>query len=196
MEPGKKKSERTREAILESARRAFLRQSYDQVGVREIAAEAGVNAALVNRYFGSKQGLFAEVLDSGTDYDELYQAAPHELGQQLARFLIEGELTTRSGKRLPYDPDRLMLYVRSIGCPEATAILRERLARKITGPMLDCLPEPGRQEKAALITSHLFGFLLIHRVVGAACVVAADKDILLDQLATSLQAIIDSGSKP
>jgi AcrR family transcriptional regulator len=52
----------TRAAILASARRAFVRAGYDGVGVREIAAGAGVTAMLVNRYFGSKEKLFAEVV--------------------------------------------------------------------------------------------------------------------------------------
>jgi len=36
--------------------------SYGGVGVREIAQGAGVTAMLVNRYFGSKEQLFAEVV--------------------------------------------------------------------------------------------------------------------------------------
>src|SRR5277367_2716998 len=52
----------TRQAILDSARDAFARAGYDGAGVREIAAGAGVTAMLVNRYFGSKEGLFTEVV--------------------------------------------------------------------------------------------------------------------------------------
>ena len=52
----------TRAAILNSARQAFARAGYDGVGVREIAEGAGVTAMLVNRYFGSKEQLFAEVV--------------------------------------------------------------------------------------------------------------------------------------
>ena len=52
----------TRAAILASARSAFARHGYDGAGVREIAEGAGVTAMLVNRYFGSKEGLFAEVV--------------------------------------------------------------------------------------------------------------------------------------
>ena len=52
----------TREAILEAATRRFATQGYERAGAREIAADAGVTAALVNRYFGSKEGLFAEVI--------------------------------------------------------------------------------------------------------------------------------------
>src|SRR5215510_8536318 len=60
--PRKRNAAATREAILKSARTAFARAGYDGVGVREIAAGAGVTAMLVNRYFGSKEQLFAEVL--------------------------------------------------------------------------------------------------------------------------------------
>ena len=38
------------------------RAGYDGAGVREIAEGAGVTAMLVNRYFGSKEQLFAEVV--------------------------------------------------------------------------------------------------------------------------------------
>src|SRR5438445_354828 len=53
----------TRQAILQSALIAFTRSGYDGVGVREIAKGAGVTAMLVNRYFGSKEQLFAEVVE-------------------------------------------------------------------------------------------------------------------------------------
>jgi AcrR family transcriptional regulator len=52
----------TRAAILASARTAFARAGYDGAGVREIAKGAGVTAMLVNRYFGSKEALFGEVV--------------------------------------------------------------------------------------------------------------------------------------
>jgi AcrR family transcriptional regulator len=48
---------------LNSARLAFTRSGYDGVAVREIAPGAGVTAMLVNRYFGSKEQLFEEVVE-------------------------------------------------------------------------------------------------------------------------------------
>ena len=54
----------TRDAILTSAIRAFARAGYDGVGVREIAGDAGVTAMMVNRYFGSKEQLFAEAVEA------------------------------------------------------------------------------------------------------------------------------------
>src|ERR1700730_5234712 len=53
----------TREAILQSALAAFSRHGYDGIGVREIAQMAGVTGVLVNRYFGSKEELFAAVVE-------------------------------------------------------------------------------------------------------------------------------------
>ena len=63
--PAKKSAAATREKLLASARQRFLRESYDNVGLRDIAADAGVDVALVGRYFGSKEQLFTEVLRGG-----------------------------------------------------------------------------------------------------------------------------------
>lgn len=191
-----KKSELTREAILESARAAFLTHGYDQVGVREIGAEAGVNCALVNRYFGSKLGLFREVLTDETDYSALYAVPIAQLGQRLAEFVVSGTAPTASGEPLSIEPQRILLFIRSVGCPEALPALREAFTRKMVAPLAAVLPGPQAQEKAALIASHLCGFILIHRMVGAACMLQADRQVMTRQLALSLQSIIDHNLQP
>ena len=53
----------TRARILAAARVRFSRDAYENVGTRDIAADAGVDAALVNRYFGSKEKLFDEAIE-------------------------------------------------------------------------------------------------------------------------------------
>ncbi len=72
-EPGPRRrgSTATREAILEAAAGRFASSGYAGAGVREIAADAGVTAALVNRYFGSKEGLFTEVIEQAFDSGDL-----------------------------------------------------------------------------------------------------------------------------
>ena len=52
----------TRDAILAAARRQFAAQGYDRTSMRGIAAEAGVDQALVAHFFGAKQRLFVEVV--------------------------------------------------------------------------------------------------------------------------------------
>ena len=61
--PGRRAGEsRTREAILEAARRRFGEQGYDGATIRGVAADAGVNPALVHHFFGTKEHLFAAAM--------------------------------------------------------------------------------------------------------------------------------------
>ena len=48
----------TREAILAAAMEEFAEKGFDGTSTRAICARAGVNNALVNRYFGSKENLY------------------------------------------------------------------------------------------------------------------------------------------
>ena len=57
----KRNAAETRKRLLQAARRLFAGANYVSVGIRDIGAEAGVNPALISRYFGSKRNLFLEV---------------------------------------------------------------------------------------------------------------------------------------
>lgn len=66
----------TRAALLEAARELFATAGYDATTVRAVADRAGVNQALLFRYFGNKEGLFGEaVLDQAT---QLLAEGPRE----------------------------------------------------------------------------------------------------------------------
>ena len=54
----------TRSAILDAAKKLFAARGFGAATVRDICTEAGVNIALVSRYFGSKSELYAEVCRS------------------------------------------------------------------------------------------------------------------------------------
>ena len=73
----------TRARILAAARIRFSSNNYESVGTRDIAADAGVDAALVNRYFGSKEKLFLEVIEGGFRVDEHLSDNLDELGAHL-----------------------------------------------------------------------------------------------------------------
>ena len=64
---GPTKGQRTRARILTSARSLFIEYGIDAVTIRDIAALAGVNHALVHRYFGTKDELVAAVLEREID---------------------------------------------------------------------------------------------------------------------------------
>src|SRR5579863_862931 len=125
-EPRRRNAATTRAAILASARSAFARSGYDGAGLREIAADAGVTAMLVKRYFGSKQQLFAEVAaDAMRDPVILApeNLAADDLPAALARALVQ---VTRPGAA---PLDGFLILLRSVSSPAAAEIGRDWIAR-------------------------------------------------------------------
>ena len=76
-------SDRVRADLLNAARTHFLTSEFKAVSLRNIAESAGVNAAMVNYYFGGKQGLYLAMVD------ELLQS----IGASLAEINASGSLT-------------------------------------------------------------------------------------------------------
>ena len=58
------RGDRTAQALLVAARNAFARVGYAAASVRDMARAAGVNPALVRYHFGSKEGLYRQVIDA------------------------------------------------------------------------------------------------------------------------------------
>src|SRR5213592_3788115 len=54
-----RRSDATRAAILDAARERFAKDGYERATIRAIAADAGIDPAMVMRYYGSKEKLFA-----------------------------------------------------------------------------------------------------------------------------------------
>ena len=57
----------TRGAILAAARESFAHKGFAGTTIRAVAASAGVDAALVHHYFGSKDDLFLAALEIPVD---------------------------------------------------------------------------------------------------------------------------------
>src|SRR3546814_16792857 len=110
----------TRAAILTAARDRFLRDSYDSVGLRDIANGAGVDVALIGRYFGGKEGLFREVvLDE--KHPKLFRE-PTEIGDLpafLSKLVIEDEADDRQ-----YRSETLVILQRQAATPKTGEIIR------------------------------------------------------------------------
>ena len=125
----------TREAILEAATRRFATQGYERAGVREIAGDAGVTAALVNRYFGSKEGLFARVIERALDMRHLLSGREANLVDHLARVMVYGNKDTGDRGHTP-----LMLLLHSAADPGSLDLFRQDLDRNV-------LPAPRRPDR-------------------------------------------------
>ena len=82
----------TRADILSAARRRFGAEGYERTTLRAVAADVGVDAALVIRYFGSKQDLFAEAADFSIELPDMSGVDPDEVaGILLPRFFAVWE---------------------------------------------------------------------------------------------------------
>ena len=60
------RSSNTKDLLLTNACKMFWSKGYSNVSVREISNAAGVDVALIARYFGSKRGLFEATLENLT----------------------------------------------------------------------------------------------------------------------------------
>jgi len=66
-QPKRRDAAKTRQLLLQAARQRFAYDGYAATTVRDIADDAGVNVALISRYFESKEGLFAACLTDAVD---------------------------------------------------------------------------------------------------------------------------------
>jgi AcrR family transcriptional regulator len=113
----------TRAAILNAALAAFSRYGYDGIGVREIAQTAGVTGVLVNRYFGSKEELFATTVEISCADHRMFESDSTTLAERLA-----AKIMAKTEANVDVEPiDPLLLILRSAPNPRAAEILRESI---------------------------------------------------------------------
>ena len=171
----------TRDAILRSALVAFTSHGYDGVGVREIANAAGVTAMLVNRYFGTKERLFAEVVEVAFAERTLIADDVGSLSEFAAAALIAAE---------PRSVDGFLLMLRSVANPRAVEILRAAIDAHFQRPLQALLPGAEAQERAALFLSVLAGVRLMQQVLGSAALATADARALERRLRPLFELLV------
>jgi AcrR family transcriptional regulator len=148
----------TRSGILKAATRRFASQGYEHAGVREIAADAGVTAALVNRYFGSKEGLFAEVIDHALDVRSLMEGDRATLAERLARVVVYGKADFGPDHDIP-----LLLLLHSIDEPRAAELLRTTLNRNMLPSLAERIGGPDSDVRAAMAFAQMLGVAILDR---------------------------------
>jgi AcrR family transcriptional regulator len=141
----------TRARILEAANTRFSRDSYERVGLRQIAKDAGVDAALVTRYFGSKEGLFQEVLSRALYPAWLLDLAPETWGERLFASFDE-DIDARGGEL-----DFFMLLFHASTMPDARPALRELIQERLMRPLSAWIGGEDALLRAKLIATLLTG---------------------------------------
>jgi len=187
--PRQRDAEATREAILASARRAFAQSGYDGAGVREIAAGAGVTAMMVNRYFGSKEQLFAEVVEDTMTQGSLIAGGIMDRpdpGRALAEALVK--MTRADATPM----DGFLITFHSASSPLAAEIGREKIMAHHLKTVAKALQGALPAERAALILAMISGFQVMRQMIALPALADANEDELARVLGDVFNTLIQT----
>jgi AcrR family transcriptional regulator len=179
----------TREQIAEAARRRFAAHGYDRATLRGIAAEAGVDVALISHFFGSKQRLFVTVM--GFPFSprevvpEIVGPGLEGAGERLARFVVS----------LLEDPDgraRAVGLVRAAASePEAAEAIRALITRELIGAFVENLGVPEADLSASLVGSQVVGLVMARYVVQVEPLASLEPEALVKAIAPTFQRYLE-----
>jgi AcrR family transcriptional regulator len=183
----------TRAQVLDVARRRFLAEGYQAVTLRSIAAEAGVDAALVSYFFGSKRGLFGAVLTLTANPPELLRAAlpgdPASLPERVLSALLGAwDDPAQSG------PLRLLVTA-AVQDPEVARLLADAFEREMVDRIAEHIGGPHARYRAGAFVAQLAGLVLTRYVLRLEPLASMTADEIARHLAPGLRAALH-GPRP
>lgn len=179
----------TRGAILAAARESFAHKGFAGTTIRAVAAAAGVDAALVHHYFGSKDDLFIAALEIPVDPRQVvplvFSEGVEGAGERLLRVFVS--VWEDPEARLP-----LIALVRaSLGEAGPVNLLREGVLRMIFTPLREILPGPDAEERVQLVLSQLVGLVVARYVLAVEPLASMPADEVVAWIAPTVQRYLD-----
>lgn len=174
----------TRAEILASARTLFAARGFGSTSVRAVAADAGVDPALVHHYFGTKDDLFVAALE--LPVDPRVALLP----------VLEGDLDGAAERLLRvflavWDDEtaRLSLLglVRGVVEPAGRQLLSDGLLNVVLGPIGPALGVDEPERRVALVASQMIGVVMLRYVLEVEPLASMDGDVLVATYAPTLQ---------
>lgn len=178
-------AEATADRILLAAQKIFHQKGYDGATTREIADLAGINLTLINRYFGSKLGLFEKAVLPHLDLEPLLHGSPDNVARRLAELYVD------TGPKDGFDA--FVVLVRSIDSTEAGPLLMARLQDQALEPLMNILEGPSKHARATLIATQLAGLVLRFRIMSQLPIDDREQVELKRMLETQLRSILVAG---
>jgi AcrR family transcriptional regulator len=181
--PAPRRSEATKANILAAARAQFASSGYEGTTIRSVAAAAAIDPALVIRYFGSKEGLFAAAAEFDLRLPNFADVPREALGEALiAHFLDRWE-----------GDETLMALLRAASTNEAAAQRMQSLFATQVAPVvmqLTGLPRAAAATRAGLVSSQVLGLALCRYVLALPPVVALKRAEIVKRVGATLQAYL------
>jgi AcrR family transcriptional regulator len=185
----------TRGRVLDAARASFGERGFDGASIRDVAARAGVDPALVHHYFGSKQQLFVAAMqwpiDPGAAIPAVAAGDPDRIGERLARCIVE------LWEDPEFQPVITGLIRSAASDPIAAGMLRELVVSGPLPALTRVAGGPDAELRATLVGSQLIGFAMARYVLRIEPLASADRDEVIAALAPTLQRYlsVSSGSE-
>jgi AcrR family transcriptional regulator len=181
--PRRRDAEATRAAILEAAKAHFGRLGYDRAVLRDIAAEAGADVALVARYFGGKEGLFTEALKASFKADFLdawdRRTFAREFATSMADNVRKDEARTHS----------FQFLLRAATSPTTAPLLNVAIQERFLAPIRDWLGGDDAPARARVLAAVFIG-LLVERLIRNEPLVGREREVFIDQAAAMFEAMV------
>jgi AcrR family transcriptional regulator len=181
--PRKRDAEATRAAILEAAKAQFALLGYDRAVLRDIAREAGIDVALVKRYFGGKEALFVEALKASFAPDGIgdwnHETFAHDLAVTLAGSPHVNEARTH----------RFQFLLRAATSPTTAPLLNVLVQDRFMGPIRDWLGGPDADARARVLAASYIGFL-VERLIRGEALAGREREVFIDRVTAMFAALV------
>jgi AcrR family transcriptional regulator len=181
----------TRQALLQAARSRFIRLGYDRTTLRDVAADVGVNIALIKRYFESKEGLFKAALASTPRFLGGEGEFPRDravLAEALSRQL--------SADAWPEFGEHPVLMLLRVSGDERVDSLRRQALEDFSRRVLEATdPRPAQDDDERLLRAELVvalgvGVAVIRSAVGLQPLSDATSDDLIGPLRDVVEVLL------
>ena len=181
-----RRSDATRAAILDAARRRFAVDGFQKATIRAIAADADIDPSMVMRYYGNKDGLFAAAVDVDLGLATVDDIEPGRLGETLMRHALT------IWEKPPASEILLTLLRSSITDDRAIAKLQQIFAGQVMPAVLR-FGDPGdAPRRAGLLATQVLGVALTRYVLKLPPVVALTPDELVANIGPTIQRYLTS----
>ena len=181
--PRKRNAEATRAAILEAAKAQFAVLGYDCAVLRDIAREAGVDVALVKRYFGGKEALFVEALKASFVSDGMRDWDRATIARDLA--------TTLAGS--PHADEarthRFQFLLRAATSPTTAPLLNVLVHDRFMEPIRAWLGGADADARARAFAASYLGFL-VERLIRGEALQGREREVFIERVTAIFEGLM------
>lgn len=181
----------TRGEILTAARELFAHNGFQGASIRGVASAAGVDAALVHHYFGTKHELFLATVEIPIDFTAIVSGVAGEGIDGFGERLVRAALTAWES---PIQPALVAAFRTSIADPDATRTLGEFLTLEVLGRALGALDLPAAQadRRFGLVASQMLGLIVGRYILHLPALVEQSMDDMIASVGVTIQRYLEA----